>query len=186
RYDMMCSAVWQSGQRAKIALLSHPAYFDALYAFARNDDHRFDRGLEQINASGIKIAVIDNDITQSVRQMRFPNAGELALSPLSDSSQILMSVATGKADVALLTLDSIKKFNKVSDKKLKLIADGHPVRLFAGVFAMKRGENDLKNMIDSTVQSLEVSGEVDAIVTKYAVSGFVAPAPIYTRPEVRN
>jgi ABC-type amino acid transport substrate-binding protein len=183
RYDMMCSAVWQSGQRAKIGLLSDPLYFNGVFAYARDDDLRFSGKVNRINAPDIIVAVTENDVSQTIRKQVFPDAAELSL---FDSPQMFLSVITKKADVVLTNIDGAERFNAGSEKKIKEISGGKPVRLFANVFAMKRGENDLKNMIDSTVQSLEVSGEVRAILNQYEASGIFPLSPAYASSQTKN
>lgn len=70
RYDMMCSMGRQSGDRAKAALLTRPVAFNAMYAFARADDDRFDGGLQTLNDPAAAIAVVEGDPTQDIRARR--------------------------------------------------------------------------------------------------------------------
>jgi len=170
RFDLMCVPVWQSGARARIALLTKPLYYNALYAFARTDDNRFDQDPELINRSDVKVAVIDGTPMQEVRHARFPGAQELALPDSADSSAVILNTATGKADVALENLDDVQSFNKGSSVKLKVVAGGQPMRLFANVLAVRQGEYALKAALDSVIEAVYNSGKGAAIVRIYSPS----------------
>ncbi len=178
KFDMMCVPVWQSGQRAKAALLTRPVYFNALYAFAREDDTRFDREAEAINQPNVTVSVVDGDITQAVRAMLFPKTKELAALELTGSSSVLMDVATKKSDVGLENMVAINKFNLTSKTKLKVVANKKPLRLFGNVFATKRGEHDFQKMVDATIGALNSSGFLERVARKYAPEA-IAIAPDY-------
>lgn len=176
RYDMMCTTVWQSGTRARAALLTTPAYYNGLFAFAREGDNRFPT-LESINNPEITVTVIDNDITQSVRRMMFPKAKELALQEIEAQSLTVLSVVERKTDVTLELPERIAMYNSgaESGKRLEAIENGKPVRVFANVFAVKNGEHDLLAMINSTLQSILTSGTGQRIIDQYSGAVYVDP-----------
>jgi polar amino acid transport system substrate-binding protein len=168
RYDLMCVPVWQSGARARIALLSKPLYYNPVYAFARANDNRFDKDTESIDKPGIRIAVGDGNPTQETRRMKFPRTDELAVPDSADYSAVILNVATGKADVALENADNVARFNAASKDKLKVVGGGKPLRMFANVLAMRQGEFALKAALDSVIEAINNSGEASAIVQKYS------------------
>jgi len=174
RFDVMCSPVWASGPRARSSLLTRPVFGTPLYAVARTDDSRFDKDMESINASNVKIAVLDGDATQTIRQMRFPSAQELSLSPMTDNAQMILNVTGRKADVALFDIFSFIQINNATDGKIKLVGGRKPVREFSNVLAVKTGEADLKAALDASICVLVKSGVTDQIVKKY--SGLTPPA----------
>lgn len=167
RFDMMCVPVWQSGARARAALLTRPLYLSDMYAFARADDDRFDESFNTVNRKDVRIAVIDGDISQSLRRLRFSEAQELALPQISDNGQYILSVISGKADVSFQNMEGIQSYNRKATRKIKLIAKGAPVRSFANVLAVRLGETGFKNALDSVLESLENDGTADAIIKKY-------------------
>jgi ABC-type amino acid transport substrate-binding protein len=167
RYDMMCVPVWESGQRARAALLSRPVYYNHLIAAARGDDDRFTDSFTALDKPDIRIAVVDGDVTQNVRQLNFPHATEVALPQGSDSTQPLAAVTTKKADIILTNAENIRRFNKNSDVKIRIVAKGVPVRQFANSYAFAHGEFNLKHMVDSTLHAMNISGQSDSILKKY-------------------
>ncbi|MBI1326431.1 MAG: transporter substrate-binding domain-containing protein [Alphaproteobacteria bacterium] len=168
RFDVMCVPVWQSGQRARAALLTRPIYLNGLFGCSRANDKRFDKTLDSVNKPDIKIAYVENDVAQKIKESKFPLSSSYALPEFSDPSHVVLSVATGKADVSLCDLDNLDAFNKNNKTKLKAIAGQTPIRSFASVMAVKKGESDLKFMLDSAIDALEISGEAQSIVAPYA------------------
>lgn len=166
RYDMMCSPVWKSGQRAKISLLTRTLFYENMYGLAREDDNRFDKNLDAANKKSITFAVIDGDITQKIRKTLFPDAQELALSPISGSSPNMISVATKKADITMTNRKAMEDYNRNNDKKLKLIIEGQAIRQFPSAFAMRIGDHDLKALIDATIETLQTNGVAQKIIEK--------------------
>lgn len=180
RYDMMCTLVWASGDRAKAALLTKPLAFTAMYAFARADDDRFESGLQSLNDPAVSIAVVEGDPTQSLRARRFPNAKEVALSASTDMGAYLLTVPTGKADVMLGDSAVVAKYNESAapEAKLKATAGGTPVQMFSDVFAVKNGEERLQYLINIAIDIVNNSGEGPAIVGPHGPT-FLPAAPAY-------
>ncbi len=178
RYDLMCVPVFQSGQRARIALLSTPLYYGALLAYARADDTRFDGDFAAANKPDVTIADVDGDATQAVRRMLFPNAKELAFPQMSDTSMYVLSVVTGKADIVFINLREANRYNETATVKVRPIAGGKPVRLFGVSLAMKSDELALKAMLDSAIETVVTSGAAAHLVAPYAPE-FSSPAPGY-------
>jgi ABC-type amino acid transport substrate-binding protein len=178
----MCVPVWQSGGRARAALLSEPVYYNAMYAFAREEDHRFDHNVESINKPDVRIIIEDNNPVQATRQLRFPLAQELSLPEVSNPADAPMSVATNKADIYFDNIVNFTKFNAVSPHKLKIVANGQPLRVFANVFAVKLGEFSFKAALDSTIESLRNSGELSVIISKYTPY-MLDSQPTYAEPK---
>lgn len=167
RYDVMCVPVWQSGQRAQVALLTKPLYYNGLYAATRADDNRFDKGYDSINQPDVRVSVVDGDVTQAVKKLLFPKAKELATTQLSDKAQEVLSVSTKKADVVFVNIDQLNRYNASASAKLKLALNGKPVRYFANSLAVKHGEHDLKAALDSTIEAISNSGQASQIIAKY-------------------
>lgn len=167
RYDMMCGLVWASGERAKSALLTRPAAYQALVAFAREDNSRFDQSLSSLDKPDVSIAVVDGDPTQTVREELFPNAREVALSASTDSATYLLTVATKKADIVLADEAVIKHYNEQAEVKLKPVGNGQPVRMFANVYVVRNGEFQLKYLIDTAIDILNTSRMAQKIIAPY-------------------
>ncbi|MCB1556276.1 MAG: transporter substrate-binding domain-containing protein, partial [Alphaproteobacteria bacterium] len=182
RYDVICTPVWQSGQRAKIVLLSEPLYFNALVALKRKSDKKPYATLDRINTPDVTVSVIDGDITQAVLKAEFPNAKPLAAPAMSDGSQNLLDVATKKADIAFSTWDGMERYNKNNPENLLMVAaNGAPVRLFGNSLAFQRKDYDMKLMFDAALRTIYTSGKAQKIIKKYE-PGFYPAATPYALP----
>ncbi|MFZ2619528.1 MAG: transporter substrate-binding domain-containing protein [Alphaproteobacteria bacterium] len=170
RYDVLCSGLWQSGQRAVGAMLTQPIAYQDMKAWARQTETRFDNADFNIaNTAQVKFVTIDGDITSAVRKTHFPAAGEVALPPLmADSAQMLDHVTTRKADMAFTDSYVAGQYNLNNpDKLLKPVFGGKPLVTFANVFAVRHGEHDLLAALNSTMNALDLQGVRTRVVQPY-------------------
>jgi len=166
KFDAMCVPVYQSGARAKIALLTTPLFYTALFMTKREGDPRFDSH-ESINQPSVRIKTIDN-VTMSVKDDLFPQAQEDFAVQAVDETQLYLDVAARKADVGFGNQGGLRRFNASSSTKLAFALGGQPVRLFATSLAVKLGETDLKNALDTSIAALTTAGVTQKIVAPYA------------------
>ena len=166
KFDAMCVPVYQSGARAKIALLTTPLFYDTLFMTKREGDPRFD-SRESINQPSVRIKTIDN-VTMSVKDDLFPQAQEDFAVQAVDETQLYLDVAARKADVGFGNQGGLRRFNASSPTKLAFALGGQPVRLFATSLAVKLGETDLKNALDTSIAALTTAGVTQKIVAPYA------------------
>ena len=166
KYDALCSGLWESPARAKNALFTIPINYGVHYAFSRAGDDRFDKDIDAANNPEIKIAVIDGEYADFVAKESFPRAQTYRLPHLSDVSQVLLSVATGKADIAFLQKASARGFLENNKGKLKVIEN--PVRVMpAPAIVVASEEQQLKNVLDAAFRFLLNNGFVEKTLRKY-------------------
>lgn len=167
RYDVMCVPVWESGQRAKAALLTQPMYDNGLYAYAPENDKRFGDTIDELNKNSVRVVVIEGDVMQQVRRMRLPAAQELVLPQMATEAESLLSVMTHKADIALDNPFGIALYNKTATIKMRPVAGNKPLRLFANSLAVRLGESDLKAALDSSISACRKKGTASSILSRY-------------------
>lgn len=167
RYDMLCTTIWASGDRAKAVLLTHPIAHQKMLAYARADDSHFGKSLDALNSPEVAIAVVDSDPTQKIRQQRFPMAKEVTLSADTDSATYLLTAATRKADIVFADEAVVAKYNSMAEVKLKPAVRGMAVNMFGNVYALKSDEIRLKNLIDTTIDILNDSGVIGGKIKPY-------------------
>ncbi|MDD3182758.1 MAG: transporter substrate-binding domain-containing protein [Alphaproteobacteria bacterium] len=183
KFDVMCVPVYQSGARARIALLSQAVFYTGLYVTERADSSRF-ATIESINKPNVRIKIVDN-ATLAVKQRLFPQAQEDLAIQAVDETQLYLDVAFKRADIGFGNPGGLRRFNAHSDVKLKLALSGKPVRLYGTSLAVKRAETDLKNTLDSTIAALNASGEAASIVKAYAPDFQTAAELPYTNPRMK-
>jgi cyclohexadienyl dehydratase len=167
RYDMVCTAIWSNTARARQAIFTEPLYYTALGAYVRADDGRFGNGLEALNAPGIKIATMDGSESQVIARDDFPLAQQFSMPDLTDHSQLLLSVATGKADVVFAEAFLANSYMEQHPGTLKNLAAANPVRLFGNGFMLKTGEVQLRDMLNIAIQNMHNSNAIEKIISKY-------------------
>jgi len=180
RYDMLGSPIWANASRAKLVDFSKPLYFSPVCAFVRKGDGRFLSKLDSINSEKIKIATMDGEMSAIIAKTNFPKAQTVSLPQLSDISQLLLTVSTAKADVTFVDPVEAYQFNKHNASALANITRDRPVRVFANTFMFSRGETEFKDMLNTTLDELTNSGEIDSVIRKYepfpnAYLGVAAP-----------
>lgn len=138
-------------------------------------DMRFDNGAKSFNASDVKIVAIDGDTTHTVAKIDFPNAQILALPDSASSSDLLLSVTAGKADVVFVDEGVIKAFLENNPNSLRRVAGLPAVRIFSEVLAVKRGEFLLRDALNVAIRSIIHNGKMEKIIRAYS-PGYLLPA----------
>ncbi len=183
KYDALCSGLYETPSRSKAALFSDPFDYGATYALVRADDTRFDESINAIDDPNVRIAQIDGEMGQLIADESFSKAGRFSLPHLSDISQELESVATGKADVVFLQIAPARGFMEHNPGKLKVLVKA-PARAFpAPLLAVAQGEYGLKYLIDATLRSVQENGFVERVLRKYdpALDSYLLVASPYQK-----
>jgi len=172
RYDVFCATLWPDGPRTKQSTLTIPTFYSAVFAYVRSDDMRFEGDLEKLNVSTVTVVGLEGDVTYDVAATDFPKAKVLALPQLSEGGDLLRSVATGKADVTFVDEGIARTYNENNEQKLRKVEGVGPVRVFGEVHAVKVGEFQLKNLLDTTITTLVNSGVIEKYINDYENSYF--------------
>ncbi len=167
RIDMLCSAVWTNSTRAREVNHTNPLYYSAITAWARGEDNRFNDGLESLNSNQYMIAAIDGESANVIAKDEFPKAKIFSLPELSSVSDMALSVSTGKADVAFIESYIAHGFLKNNPGSIKQV--GEPLRSYGNAMYMKKGEHDLRLMINTSIEEILNSNFLPALYRKYDV-----------------
>jgi ABC-type amino acid transport substrate-binding protein len=147
KIDAMCAGMWTSAAKAKEISFSTPLSYQALEAFARADDHRFDGGLDSLNDSGVKLGVIENDNSDFIAEQDFPRAQKDSLGSLNGTdSELMMQVMTGKADATFVAPGLWRQFDKANPDKIRRLAPEKKLRAFGNAIAVDKADQDWPDM----------------------------------------
>jgi len=166
KYDMVCQGVWALPSRAREADFTIPVSFDSFYAFSKLGDDRFKNDLAAINDSAIRIVTLDGEISSKIATTNFPKAQQLTLSNLVNPTESLMNVYSGKADIAISDLGTATEYMQRNPDQLQL-ANPLPVRVGASTLPIPKNEFAFKQMLNTTLQSMQDTGVIDEIIKKY-------------------
>lgn len=167
RIDAMCSGTWTNAKRGMAVQFINPISYQGVVAWVRKGDRRFDNNLEAINSAKVKVSAVDGASSQEIPQTFYPKAKLVSLPQLSDSSQLLLNVVTGKADVAFTDQHTVGEFSENNPGKLRAVVAPYPVKLFGNPIAIKMGEPALAALLNNATMELLNTGVIEQILKKH-------------------
>lgn len=186
KIDVMCAGLGYTGARGRAVDFTYPSAYVAYNIYVRADDKRFDGDWHKLNAEGVKLATMDGEMSSIVAPQAFPKATVVSLPQLSSIADVLNTVATGKADAVTWDGYPAGQFMKANPGKLKKLPLPKPFRVLAGGVAVKKGEVDLKNMLDVATIGLISSGGMDEVlygINKLPKTDYLLPLVGYESPK---
>ncbi|PWT96262.1 MAG: hypothetical protein C5B53_09990 [Candidatus Melainabacteria bacterium] len=170
RYDIIASPVWTNANRARVAGFSKPLFYSPLFTYIKKGNHRLPKQLDKLNSPSITIATIDGETAQVIAESEVPKAKKLSMPQMTDCSQMLLNVATGKADLTFAEPTLALLYMKNNPNSLEILDPSHPIRMFPNCWMFKRGEYEFKSMIDTVLDEIINSGAMDRIIAKYEIA----------------
>jgi len=168
KQDVCCVALWANGRRAQRLEMSVPVDYMPLYAFVRDGDVRFDNNIDAIDDDKVSIALADGSAQKAIADSNFPKAKRHAISQDQSTTETFLAVAMGKADVVFSDPSVIRDYNlRNPDRKLRRVPSLAPIKVFANIFGVAKGEFELRDLLSAAVQELQGDGTIDRILSKY-------------------
>jgi len=147
------------------ASFSIPLYKSPVFAWIRPDYNNSNIR----NDENIRIAIKENDISDSIAKSDFPKNRAIKLPQLADTTELLEFVADGRADFTFVEPFLAGYFNSKSKVKLVPLSK-EPIRIFNNVFMFKKGEERFKKIMDEELLLLKENGIVKNLIKKYTGS----------------
>lgn len=181
RYDVLCSAVWSTSNRGLKADFLDPLSYAGVHAWVRPDDHRFDKGLSDVDWREIKVATIDGHISDVMTRAKFSQAQRVSLPDLSAISDAFLAVSSGKADITFEENYVALEFLSSNPGTVKSVTKAQPLKVFPTTFLIPQGETKLKFMLNTAQAELSNSGYIGELVKRYETypGSFYLPARPY-------
>lgn len=167
RIDAMCAGIWPTMARGREMIFVAPVNYVVINAYVRVDDTRFSGDLNKINDPAVTIATMDVEMSSIIAAADFPAAQTLSIPATGSQPQMLLNVATGKADVTFSDAATASEFMKANPGKLKPLPGGEAIRAFGNTIALGRKETELKSLLDIGTAELQQSGVIEKILKKY-------------------
>lgn len=168
RYDIIATPVWATSDRARVIDFSAPLCYSPVCAYVKADSNKFSSDLRELNSPQMSIATIDGATAEIIAQEDYPNVKRVSLPQMTDFGQLLLTVATNKADITFTEPADAAIFMRNNPGAIKRV--GAPVRVFPNCWIFRRNQMEFKNMIDTTLTQLITGGAVDKILAKYEPS----------------
>jgi ABC-type amino acid transport substrate-binding protein len=166
RVDLIMFPLWRSAARAENVGFSTPIFYSTVGVYVKAGDSRFDRDRKLLNSNKVKVAAIDGELAGEIAQADFPLAKVHSLPQLTDYSQLMMEVATGKADVTFFSQVSAGRFMKQNPGRIKDLTGGTPVRVYAECLVLPIDDFPLRSMIDASLAEMIENGAIDRAFLK--------------------
>lgn len=171
RIDAVCNDGPWIVATAKVLAYTTPYYYTPMYVYVRGDETRF-KTYGDINQPGIKIVSLDGDSSLELADAMFPEAKRYTISVLSDSSNQIMDVITGKADATVIDSLSAEEWNKNNDKKLKRLIN-IPVASYPGGMSVLPEEVQLRQFLSTAIGNANTTGLSHRIIKSFDPKGDV-------------
>ena len=168
KIDAMCFGAWPKALIAKSVLFTEPTYYLPINAYVRDGDTRFDNDTAKVNAPDIRISAMDSELSSQLASSRFPKAQVVSIPQLSDASQLLLNVSSGKADVTFTDAWTGAEFMAKNPGQLRAVPLPTPLRLFGHTIPVAQGEHSLVSLLNIATEEIINSGEFDQIMQKYS------------------
>lgn len=170
RYDMLCSTITMTPQRSLVSSFSRPIGYVPFYAYVREGDKRFDNAYDKLNSDAVTMIGLDGDFTSMVAQEAFPKANKVNLPNMLNGADLLVALASGKADVAINDPTIADLFMKTNPGKIRRV-EGNPIRFPSISVALPLGEEKLRELISQTLTHYLEVGRIDEILNGYGLNG---------------
>jgi len=167
RVDIVVTGIWPTSARGKQADFTVPIYYSVVRAYTKFGNNNFNGDIQSINSNKIKISTIDGEMTSIIASADFPNAQTASLSQLSDVSQVLLEVASDKADVTFVEPAIAEEYISNNPDTIQEVKDVKALRVFPNVMMVNKGEIEFLSMINIAITELINNGYVDKIIDKY-------------------
>ncbi len=167
RFDMFGSAVWPIPERKSKADFSVSLYKSSVYPWVRAD---YGKTIDEIRLDEhIRLAMKENDITDSIAQADFPDNRRVRVPQLADTIELLKFVTDNRADFTFVEPYTAEYFNEQS-AIIVVPAANKPVRVYDNAFIIKKGEERLKELFDKELIALKNNGFISKLIRKYTGS----------------
>lgn len=164
RFDLFGSAVWPTPERLAQADFSSSLYKSNVFVWVRPD---FDKTNDDIKTdSTIRVAVKENDISDSIAASDFSNNRQVKVPQLSDTMELLQFVVDDRADLTFVEPYIASQFNETSNIKLVQTSQD-PIRVYDNSFIVKKGEQKFVDLINKELTILESNGIIGKLIKKY-------------------
>ncbi len=176
-FGTMAAAV-QSGQcdistslfaqisRAAVVAFTKPLFYGGESALVKKGDTRF-KTVADIDKADVKVAVATGESGDNYVKENFHNATITRIDvESSDLSRFMAEVSSGRADVAIADNSTIANYAKAHPETEDIFAT-NPFNLTPDNFALRQGDVDFLNFMNTSLDYLRTTGKIAELEKKY-------------------
>jgi polar amino acid transport system substrate-binding protein len=179
RVDAVCSGLWANSARARQVDFSAPVTFSKVNAYKSAKSTKQFTTLADLDKPEVTFGYIDGTTPAKLTPQKFPHAKTVSYPEMTQVSDLLQGLQTGKYDVMMVDEASVQNFLKISPGTVVKAVE-EPVAVFPNVMLLPAGETKLKAIIDNTIREMTYDGTIKAILDKNQVTqDYQLPAKPY-------
>lgn len=165
KFDTICGDAPISYSSIKYVDYTSPTFFIPLYTYVKTENLETYK-TQNFNQDSITFAAIDGDLSQEIALRLFPKAKLHSISNISDPAQMLMDVTTNKADAVITDPLTASRFLNGNPNTVIPISL-EPISVYPISFSVKKGQQNLYNMLDMAQKMAHNAGILDKSMDKY-------------------
>mgnify|MGYP002852312626 CR=1 FL=1 len=164
RFDMECGGGWPNAIRGKYVDYTAPIFYMPFQIIKRKGDSRF-TDLVALNDPDFTMAIMDGENSAATKQLKFPKSNVVEIPSSGQVSDLILAVATKKADFTVVNTPSALAYMQNNQDKIELVEP--PVKYIPINISIAQDEPKLKTMLNVATEQLVLSGEIDQILKNH-------------------
>jgi len=176
QFDLSMAGTFATIQRAAAVEFTKPIHYLGYSAIIKTGDDRF-KTLADFNKEGVKIAVVQGGAGQEYVKENFPKATIVALAT-GNLTAPFVEVSAGRADVGIEDAWQARRYASQQPGVTDLF-QAKPYNLLPIAWSVKRGNQDLLNFMNTSIDFMLLTGRWEKLAEKYGATG-----RFYDRPDL--
>jgi ABC-type amino acid transport substrate-binding protein len=168
QFDLCIAGTFATVPRATAVEFTHPVSYLGYSAVAKSGDTRF-HSLADFNNPDITIALIQGGASVDYAKEFFPKAKIVTLAT-GNLLAPFVEVSAGRADVGIEDSWQARRYSKEHPEVTNLFAN-NPYDVLPIAWTVKRGNDDLLNMMNTAIDWLMINDRFQTIAAKYGETG---------------
>ncbi len=164
KIDAFCAGTWMDGRRSAFMLMTTPVAYNGLEAFVRGNDTRFDQNFTRLDRPDVRLAVLENTAVGNLSVRLLPHATPYALPASGTDMDALLTVGTGKADIAFDAPGIASSYMKNNPGQIKRLRPDHPYALMGTVLTVGADDFRLLHVLNTSLAELRNTGFLQAAI----------------------
>lgn len=170
KFDVMASPVFRTIPRALEVSFTRAVDYFGYSAIVRKGEQRF-QNIEDLNRSDVTLTVTQGEVGHEFAQRHLPNA-RLIVHKTGDISLALVDVVNGKADAGICDAWTAKQFAQEHATAVTDLFAANPFNVVGAGWFVDPAAGELLSFLDSAIDWLESTGEVERLAAPYALPSF--------------
>lgn len=141
-----------------------PMFYVPVYLYGRAGETRF-KSMADANSPDVIFSTIDGDISMPLTLENFPKAQRVELAAMADPALAVTNVMTSKADLTLMSPQTVNAVNQNNETKLEKVFPD-PLVIVNSSFAVEKGQHELLQLLNQGFEILHQFGVSDKIIDK--------------------